>query len=228
MFKSMIKSDWADVLSDLLKSDLTKQLEEMVSIEGVRYSIMCPDERCIFEALNKCSFNDTKVVILGQEPYPSPMIADGLAFSARPGVTIPLSLRAIFKELKLEYPDWEEPRNGALTYWAEQGVLLLNSILTTSRSNPKIHRNAGWQNFTDEIIKSLNKKSTSVVFMLWGNVAKSKEPLIDKDMHLVLKAGHPSPIQAVDRFTGCNHFIQADQFMYDSGIQEIDWQLPTK
>lgn len=223
MFRQMIVTDWRDVLSDLLSSDLTLKLEDFVN---ANIKTMSPSIYSIFRSINMCSFESTKVVIIGQDPYPSRDVADGLAFSTWANTQkLPPSLRMIFKELDHEDPNWGGYDSGSLIPWAQRGVLLLNSRLTSSRVNPKDHRTIGWDRFTDEIVQALNKKTHSVVFMLWGNDAKRKYRLIDHDMHLVLTAGHPSPICSVDKFSGCGHFLKANEYLDDCGIEPIDWSL---
>lgn len=223
MFRPMLVNDWRDVLSDLLSSDLTRKLEDFVN---ANLRTMSPSIYSIFKSINLCPFESTKVVIVGQDPYPSRNVADGLAFSTWSNSRrIPPSLRMIFKELQREDPDWSGYDNGSLIPWAQRGVLLLNSRLTSSRINPAAHRLIGWDQFTDEIIKALNKKSHSVVFMLWGNEAKKKDQYIDHGMHLVLTAGHPSPICSINKFSGCGHFLKANEYLDECGIEPVDWNL---
>ncbi len=179
----------------------------------------------VFKALDLVSYEDVKVVILGQDPYHGEGEAHGLAFSVKKGIKIPPSLRNIFKELKKEYPHFEIPKNGELYPWAKEGVLLLNTTLTVEKDKANSHNKIGWQFFTDEIIKKLNEREKPVVFILWGNFAISKKMLITNPTHLVLESPHPSPLSASRGFFGNNHFLKVNDFLKSKGIKEIDWTL---
>ena len=178
----------------------------------------------IFSALRHTSYNDTKVVILGQDPYINPDEAHGMAFSVRPSAKIPPSLRNIFKELEADM-GCAIPNNGYLMPWAEQGVLLLNTVLTVQAGCSKSHANQGWEQFTDAIISHLNQRQRPMVFMLWGKAAQEKTTLIDSQRHKILIAAHPSPL-AGGRFFGCRHFSRANEFLAAQGESVIDWQIP--
>ena len=179
----------------------------------------------VFKALDLVSYEDVKVVILGQDPYHGEGEAHGLAFSVKKGIKIPPSLRNIFKELKKEYPHFEIPKNGELYPWAKEGVLLLNTTLTVEKDKANSHNKIGWQFFTDEIIKKLNEREKPVVFILWGKFAISKKMLITNPTHLVLESPHPSPLSASRGFFGNNHFLKVNDFLKSKGIKEIDWTL---
>ena len=179
----------------------------------------------VFKALDLVSYEDVKVVILGQDPYHGEGEAHGLAFSVKKGIKIPPSLRNIFKELKKEYPHFEIPKNGELYPWAKEGVFLLNATLTVEKDKANSHNKIGWQFFTDEIIKKLNEREKPVVFILWGNFAISKKMLITNPTHLVLESPHPSPLSASRGFFGNNHFLKVNDFLKSKGIKEIDWTL---
>lgn len=179
----------------------------------------------IYEALKLTSYENTKVVILGQDPYHGPNQAHGLAFSVQKGVATPPSLLNIYKELNNDLGCYI-PNNGCLIPWAKQGVLLLNTVLTVVANQANSHRNRGWETFTDRVIQLLNVKSTPIVFLLWGRNAKSKSSYITNSKHLVLTSVHPSPLSASRGFFGCKHFSQANKFLTDSGQQPIDWQIP--
>ena len=179
----------------------------------------------VFKALDLVSYEDVKVVILGQDPYHGEGEAHGLAFSVKKGIKIPPSLRNIFKELKKEYPHFEIPKNGELYPWAKEGVLLLNTTLTVEKDKANSHNKIGWQFFTDEIIKKLNEREKPVVFILWGKFAISKKMLITNPIHLVLESPHPSPLSASRGFFGNNHFLKVNDFLKSKGIKEIDWTL---
>ncbi len=179
----------------------------------------------VFKALDLVSYEDVKVVILGQDPYHGEGEAHGLAFSVKKGIKIPPSLRNIFKELKKEYPHFEIPKNGELYPWAKEGVLLLNATLTVEKDKANSHNKIGWQFFTDEIIRKLNEREKPVVFILWGKFAISKKMLITNPTHLVLESPHPSPLSASRGFFGNNHFLKVNDFLKSKGIKEIDWTL---
>ncbi|MBP5779333.1 MAG: uracil-DNA glycosylase, partial [Campylobacter sp.] len=176
-----------------------------------------------FNAVNITPFDEVKVVILGQDPYHGLNQAMGLSFSVPKGVKIPPSLINIFKELQMEF-GYEIPKNGDLTDWAKQGVLLLNSSLSVAANKPNSHSKFGWQIFTDSVIKILSQKRQNLVFMLWGNYAKAKANLIDENRHLILKAAHPSPL-AGGAFFGCNHFKKCNEYLKSHNKNEIDWRI---
>ena len=186
--------------------------------------IIYPAKEDIFNAFKYTSLSDVKVVILGQDPYHEPGQAHGLAFSTPEGHSIPRSLSNIFKEIKQEY-SFDIPNNGCLTKWAEQGVFLLNTVLTVEKSNANSHSKCGWQKFTDNVIKYLNKQDQTIVFMLWGKQAEKKKELLSNPNHLVLITSHPSPFSARRGFFGCNHFKLANEFLKNNNIKEIDWKL---
>lgn len=179
----------------------------------------------VFKALDLVSYEDVKVVILGQDPYHGEGEAHGLAFSVKKGIKIPPSLRNIFKELKKEYPHFEIPKNGELYPWAKEGVLLLNTTLTVEKDKANSHNKIGWQFFSDEVIKKLNEREKPLVFILWGKFAISKKMLITNPTHLVLESPHPSPLSASRGFFGNNHFLKVNDFLKSKGIKEIDWTL---
>lgn len=184
-----------------------------------------PPRNEVFKALDLVSYEEVKVVVLGQDPYHGKGEAHGLAFSVKKGVKIPPSLRNIFKELKREYPHFEMPESGELYPWAKEGVLLLNATLTVEKDKANSHNKIGWQFFTDEIIKKLNEREKPVVFILWGKFAISKKMLITNPTHLVLESPHPSPLSASRGFLGNNHFLKVNDFLKSKGIKEIDWTL---
>ena len=183
-----------------------------------------PRRENIFLALKETPYEKVKVVILGQDPYHGEGEAHGLSFSVNPGIRIPPSLKNIYKEINSEY-GYAIPNNGYLLSWAKQGVLLLNAVLTVEKDKPSSHRNKGWEIFTDEIIKELDKNDNPIVFMLWGNFARSKKVLINNKKHLILESTHPSPFSARNGFFGCNHFKLANEFLKNNNLEEIDWQI---
>jgi uracil-DNA glycosylase len=183
-----------------------------------------PPGSLIFNAFNQTPFGAVKVVILGQDPYHNPGQAMGLSFSVPKGVRLPPSLRNIYKEIEdsLGIP---AASHGDLTHWAQQGVLLLNAMLTVARNQPGSHQKIGWQNFTDAAIRTLSEEREHLVFMLWGNFARKKKALIDTDQHLVLESPHPSPFSADRGFFGNNHFKRANEYLEAHGREPIDWAL---
>lgn len=178
----------------------------------------------ILNAFNLTPYDAVKCVILGQDPYHGVNQAMGLSFSVMPDVAIPRSLQNIYKELNSEL-GCTIPNNGDLTKWAKQGVLLLNSILTVQAHKPASHATCGWENYTDAMIAALNEKNTPVVFMLWGNKARSKKSLITNPNHLILETTHPSPYSAGNGFFGCGHFKKCNDFLIQNGLTPIDWQI---
>ncbi len=212
-----------DIIEEESKKDYYKKLHEFVYKAYEEHTIF-PDKKNIFAALKYTPYENVKVVILGQDPYHGLGEAHGMAFSVCPGIKIPPSLQNIYKELHEELGCYI-PNNGYLMKWARQGVLLLNSVLTVQKDLPASHRGIGWEAFTDKIIEEVNKKDEPVVFMLWGNFAKSKASLITNPKHLVLTCAHPSPFSARYGFFGCNHFKKANEFLKGNGKQPIDWQI---
>ena len=212
-----------DIIEEESKKDYYKKLHEFVYKAYEEHTIF-PDKKNIFAALKYTPYENVKVVILGQDPYHGLGEAHGMAFSVCPGIKIPPSLQNIYKELHEELGCYI-PNNGYLMKWARQGVLLLNSVLTVQKDLPASHRGIGWEAFTDKIIEEVNKKDEPVVFMLWGNFAKSKSSLITNPKHLVLTCAHPSPFSARYGFFGCNHFKKANEFLRENGKQPIDWQI---
>lgn len=217
-------NDWDELLKEEFEKEYYIKLREFLKTEYSCKTIY-PDMYRIFEALKITSYGATKVVILGQDPYPGEKQAHGLAFSVQKGIAVPPSLSNIFKELNDDL-GCHIPNNGYLEPWAKQGVLLLNASLTCVANMPNSHRNKGWEILTDTIIRHLNKKDAPVVYMLWGNNAKEKEKYLTNPRHLVLKSAHPSPLSAYYGFFGCQHFSKANSFLKQNGLTEIDWQIP--
>ncbi len=183
-----------------------------------------PHMNDIFNALKYTDYQNVKVVILGQDPYHQPNQAHGLCFSVKKGVTPPPSLQNMYKEIHAEY-GYPIPDHGELTYWAEQGVLMLNTVLTVRESQPNSHKGMGWEIFTDDVIALLNQRPEPMVFLLWGANARAKTKLITNPAHLVLTSAHPSPLSAYNGFFGNNHFKKANEFLKQNGMTEIDWQI---
>ena len=216
-------NSWDDLLREEFSKDYYLRLREFLKQEYSTKTIY-PNMNDIYNALKYTSYEDVKVVILGQDPYHGEGEAHGLAFSVKKGIAIPPSLRNIYKELNTSLSCYI-PNNGYLEKWAKQGVLLLNTALTVQKDNANSHSGKGWEILTDAIIKKVNQKSQPVVFMLWGNNAKSKAWFVDQSKHLVLTSVHPSPLSASRGFFGCNHFKLANEFLTKNGLKEIDWQI---
>lgn len=219
----MIKIDesWREVLNDFTHTKEFDELSNKIKREYLT-KIIYPKPNSIFNAFNLCPFDRVSVVILGQDPYHNRGQAHGLSFSVPEKVAPPPSLINIFKEIKSDIGE-ETPANGDLTRWAKQGVLLLNAILTVVANSPASHRNMGWENFTDYVIKTISDEKEGVVFMLWGNFAREKKHLIDTKKHLVLEAMHPSPFSADKGFFGCKHFSRANEYLLRHNKPPIKW-----
>lgn len=216
----MITNDWNEILSDIIDSNYFKDLMNKVD-EEYNTKTIYPSKENIFNALNLTSYKDTKVVIVGQDPYHGEGEAMGLSFSVNNGIKLPPSLKNIYKEL---FNDLGITRiSGDLSDWAKQGVLLLNSTLTVVKDTPGSHSKLGWNKFTDEIIKKVNEKDTPVVFILWGNFAKGKKEFITNPKHLVIESNHPSPFSARKGFFDSKPFSKTNEFLKINNIEEINW-----
>lgn len=219
----MIGNDWDFALSEEFKKDYFLKIQDFIDEEYSSKTIYPPYDE-IFNAFKLTPLSNVKVVILGQDPYHEEGQAHGLAFSTPEGRPIPRSLKNIFKEINAEY-DYPIPTSGCLEKWAEQGVFLLNTVLTVEDGNANSHSKCGWQTFTDNVIGILNRQDQPIVFLLWGKQAEKKKELITNENHLVLITSHPSPFSARRGFLGCNHFKLANDFLKDNKIKEIDWKL---
>ncbi len=219
----MIGNDWDQILDVIEKSPGFKKFLNLIN-EKYSKGIVFPPKNYVFNALKLTSYANTKVVIVGQDPYHGEGEAHGLSFSVQKGVKIPPSLQNIYKEL---FNDLQIPpaQYGDLTKWAQEGVLLLNAVLTVDKDKPASHRNLGWELLTDYIIKTLNEKETPVVFILWGNFAKEKKKHITNPQHLVLTSPHPSPFSAASGFFGSKPFSKTNEFLIKNKIKPIDWKL---
>lgn len=216
-------NDWDRLLDGEFSKPYYLELRKFLKAEYTAHTIY-PDMYDIFNALKYTPYEKAKVLILGQDPYHEPNQAHGLAFSVKKGVEPPPSLKNIYKELSSDI-GFTAPPHGELTKWAEQGVLLLNTSLTVRRSQANSHRGKGWEIFTDRVIELLNERESPMVFMLWGNNAKAKAPLITNSRHLILTAAHPSPLSAHNGFFGCKHFSKCNKFLTENGIAPVDWSL---
>lgn len=219
----MIGNDWDEKLEIIENSEGFKRFLKIVN-EQYNNKIIYPPKNLIFNALKLTSYENTKVVIVGQDPYHGEGEAHGLSFSVQKGVKIPPSLQNIYKEL---YNDLNIPicSHGELTKWANEGVLLLNSVLTVEKDKPASHRKLGWELLTDYIIKLLNQKEEPIVFILWGNFAKEKRKFITNNKHLIITSTHPSPFSANNGFFGSKPFSQTNDFLIKNNIKPIDWKL---
>jgi len=223
--KVQLDESWKYGLSEFLLSPKMDELKAFLVEEKKADKIIYPPNHLIFNALNTTPLDRVKVVILGQDPYHGPNQAHGLSFSVQKGVALPPSLRNIFHELHNDL-GVKIPKHGDLTHWAEQGVLLLNAVLTVEAAQPTSHQKRGWEEFTDHVIDVLNEQREHIVFILWGAYAQRKGQRINQDKHLVLKAAHPSPL-AANRggFFGCKVFSKSNNYLKQHGIEPIDWQL---
>ncbi len=219
-----IGNDWDEVLEGEFEKPYYLELRQFLKNE-YETQVIYPDMYDIFNALKYTSYKDTKVLILGQDPYHGENQAHGLAFSVKPGVRIPPSLLNMYKELHTDLGCFI-PNNGYLVPWAEQGVLLLNTALTVRAHQANSHKGKGWEVFTDNIIKLLNLRDEPVIFILWGNNARSKKKLIDTNKHYIIESAHPSPLSASRGFFGSKPFSKTNDILIKLGIDPINWQIP--
>lgn len=219
----ILRNDWYDILKEEFKKEYYINLINFLKDE-YKHNIIYPDKDDIFNALNYTEYKNVKVVILGQDPYHGPNQAHGLSFSVKHGVTIPPSLVNIYKELKSDL-GFSIPNNGYLKKWSDNGVLLLNTVLTVEDNQPNSHQKIGWTIFTDKIIEILNNRDKSVVFIMWGKNAQNKINIITNPNHYVIKSVHPSPLSAHRGFFGSKPFSKANTFLESIGESKIDWQI---
>ena len=223
--KVQLDDSWKYGLSEFLLSPKMDALKTFLIEEKKADKVIYPPNHLIFNAFNTTPLDRVKVVIIGQDPYHGPNQAHGLSFSVQKGVALPPSLRNIFHELHNDL-GVKIPKHGDLTHWAEQGVLLLNAVLTVEAAQPTSHQKRGWEEFTDHVIDVLNEQREHIVFILWGAYAQRKGQRIDQNKHLVLKAAHPSPLSANrGGFFGCKVFSKTNNYLKQHGIEPIDWQL---
>lgn len=219
----MIGNDWDILLKDEYKKEYFQKLISFIN-KAYEEKTIYPKKSEIFSAFRFTSYKDTKVVILGQDPYHGENQAEGLSFSVKNCVRKPPSLQNIFKELEADL-NIPYPKNNSLIPWAKEGVLLLNTVLTVEEKKPASHKEQGWEIFTDEVIKILNKKQTPIVFILWGSFARSKKKYITNNMHYIIESAHPSPFSAHNGFFGSRPFSKTNKFLKEKGLKEIDWQV---
>ena len=218
------KNAWDRELAEEMSKDYFLNMLNFLDGEYNTKKIYPPRNK-IFNALKTTPFGNIKVVILGQDPYHGFGQAHGLCFSVNRGVALPPSLKNIYKEMESDL-GITQPKHGYLQSWACQGVLMLNTVLTVEEGKPNSHSNIGWQTFTDQIIKIVNKQDSPIVFLLWGRNAINKTKFIDQSKHLVLTSVHPSPLSAYGGFFGCKHFSKCNEFLIKKGLEPINWQLP--
>lgn len=214
---------WKEFIASESEKPYYKNIVKTIQTDAST-SLVYPERKNIFNAFALCPINKTKIVILGQDPYFNPGEAHGLSFSVPDGVSIPPSLRNIYKEIDSDL-GIKPVSHGNLASWAKQGVLLLNSSLTVLQGKPGSHKDIGWHTFTDAAISLLNEQDQPIVFMLWGAHAKKKRALVTNPKHLILEAAHPSPLAAFNGFFGCKHFSKANQFLIQNNLTPIDWSL---
>lgn len=219
----MIGNDWDTLLNDEYQKDYFKKLEKFV-LNEYKTKTIYPKISEVYNAFRYTDFNDIKVVILGQDPYHGENQAEGLCFSVKKGVKQPPSLVNIFKELHDDL-GYKIPKSGSLVPWTKEGVLLLNAVLTVEKDKAASHKEKGWERFTDEVIKIINKKDTPVVFILWGSYARSKKELITNDKHFIIESAHPSPLSAYNGFFGSKPFSKANNFLIEHNIKPINWEI---
>lgn len=216
-------NSWDILLKDEFQKPYYLNLRKFL-VQEYKSQTIYPNMNDIFNALKYTDYKDVKVVILGQDPYHQPNQAHGLCFSVKKGINPPPSLQNMYKEIHAEY-GYPIPGHGELTYWAEQGVLMMNTVLTVRESQPNSHKGMGWEIFTDNVISLLNLRPEPMVFLLWGANARAKKKIITNPNHLVLESAHPSPLSAYNGFFGNGHFKKANEFLKSKGLTEIDWQI---
>lgn len=220
----MPELNWSDVIGAEKQQPYFLDTMAYVAAERAAGKEIYPPEHDVFNAFRYTPFEQVKVVILGQDPYHGPNQAHGLCFSVLPGVPVPPSLVNMYKELAQDIAGFQIPQHGYLKSWAEQGVLLLNTVLTVERGQAHSHAKLGWETFTDRVIAAVNEHRQGVVFLLWGAHAQKKGRIIDRQRHHVLTAPHPSPLSAHRGFLGCRHFSQTNQLLAQQNLPAIDWQ----
>ena len=217
-----LEKSWLNILHQEFEKPYMQALKSFLSQEKASGKTIYPPSDQIFSAFDLTPFDKVKVVIIGQDPYHGEAQAHGLSFSVNKGIAVPPSLRNIYKELVSDI-GIQMPSHGYLKHWADQGVLLLNATLTVRANEAGSHQKKGWENFTDEVIKQLNTQRNNLVFLLWGNFARSKKTFINR--HKILEAAHPSPLSAHNGFFNCKHFSQTNAFLVEKGLSPIDWQI---
>lgn len=216
---------WHTLLGEEKQQAYFTAMMDFIASERANGKVVYPAAKDVFNAFSCTEFNQIKVVILGQDPYHGPNQAHGLSFSVQKGVKTPPSLKNMYKALQHDFPDFVVPEHGCLQSWAEQGVFLLNTVLTVEQGKAHSHAKIGWERFTDKVIALINEHAQDVVFLLWGSHAQKKAGLIDASKHHILTAAHPSPLSAYRGFFECGHFAQTNQILLGSGRTPINWQI---
>ncbi|MFA6866223.1 MAG: uracil-DNA glycosylase [Clostridia bacterium] len=216
-------NDWDAILSDEFNKDYYHILKGFLANE-YKCETIYPNMYDIFNAFKTTSYADTKIVIIGQDPYHQPNQAHGLCFSVKDGVRLPPSLKNVYREINNDL-GIQMSNSGNLMPWAQQGVLLLNTLLTVREGKPMSHKGYGWEQFNNAVLEILNKRDKPIIFMLWGNPAKEKEKFITNPNHIILKASHPSPLGAYHGFFGCKHFSKANEILFSLGQKPINWKI---
>lgn len=219
-----LEKSWKEILEPEFSKPYMNELRSFLKTEQTQYQVF-PPNKFIFNAFEHTPFHEVKAVILGQDPYHNIGQAHGLSFSVQPGVAIPPSLRNMYIELSTDIPGFRIPTHGTLTKWADQGVLLLNAVLTVRAHMAASHQRKGWETFTDTVIKELALRREGIVFILWGNYAKQKAKLIDSSKHLIITSAHPSPLSAHNGFFGSKPFSKTNNYLMEQGKTPIDWQI---
>ncbi|MFP8965567.1 uracil-DNA glycosylase [Pokkaliibacter sp. CJK22405] len=220
-----VDPSWQPWLDEECAKPYMQQLRGFLRAEKDAHKVIYPRSQDWFNAFHYCGFDQAKVVILGQDPYHGPGQAHGLCFSVKPGVRVPPSLVNIYKELQRDL-GIQPPPHGCLIPWAEQGVIMLNAVMTVEQGKAGAHQGKGWESFTDAVVEKLNREREGLVFMLWGSYAQKKGRVIDRQCHCVLESVHPSPLSAHRGFIGNGHFSAANLWLQERGVVPIDWQLP--
>jgi len=220
-----LEPGWLNILQDEFEKDYMKALKSFLLTEKETGNTVYPKGADIFNAFNHTPFDKVEVVILGQDPYHGPGQAHGLSFSVQKGVTVPPSLKNIYKELETDIEGFKTPAHGNLTQWADEGVLLLNASLTVRAHEPGSHQGKGWEAFTDQAISQLSRQKEGLVFLLWGKFAQNKSALIDETRHTVIKSAHPSPFSAYNGFFGSKPFSKTNAILMAKGKKPINWQI---
>lgn len=216
---------WAQAIGSEKQQPYFRQIIQTVNQERAQGTVIYPPDNDVFNAFRATEFDKVKVVILGQDPYHGPGQAHGLAFSVRPDISLPPSLINIYKELADDIPNFRMPQHGCLQHWADQGVFLLNTVLTVRAHQAHSHATLGWETFTDAVIRALATHRQHLVFILWGSHAQKKGAFIDRNRHLVITSPHPSPLSAYRGFFGSRPFSRTNQYLAEHGIAPIDWQI---
>lgn len=220
-----LEASWLEVLKEEFDKTYMSELSKFLLQQTQNGIQIFPENDDVFKAFEITPFDKVKVVILGQDPYHGQGQAHGLSFSVQKGFATPPSLKNIYKELETDVSGFKTPAHGNLTYWAKQGVLLLNATLTVAANSPASHQKAGWGNFTNQVIQTLSNQKENLVFILWGKFAQAKAVLIDEHKHLIIKSAHPSPFSVHSGFFGSKPFSKTNTYLKEKGLGEIDWQV---